>query len=140
MTVKRMRGVGSVLAVAGVCLMILPLAMGSTASDWLSKVPAKARAEKNPLAGKASAVKAGKTAYMEFCAQCHGEHAQGKHGQGQGTFPSLRTARVRHMTDGDLEWILKNGDLAKGMPAWSALPLKQRWQMVSYIRSLPPMK
>jgi mono/diheme cytochrome c family protein len=133
---KTMRGVGYVLAVTGVCLMTLPLAMGSTTGpDWLPKVPASARAEKNPLAGSATAVKAGRTLFVQDCAMCHGENAQG-----QATFPSLHTAEVRNLTDGDIQWLLTNGSLVKGMPAWTALSVTQRWQLVSYIRSLPPMK
>ncbi|MGC8548532.1 MAG: c-type cytochrome [Acidobacteriaceae bacterium] len=133
---RRMRGIGYLLAVAGVCLVGLPLAMGSTTGpDWLAKVPAKARAEKNPLAGKASAVKAGRTLYVQYCAMCHGQNAQG-----QATFPSLHTAEVRNLTGGDIQWLLTNGSLAKGMPAWTALSETQRWELVSYIRSLPPMK
>lgn len=135
MAVKRVRGLGYAAGVAGLCLMMLPLAMGSTGADWLAKVPASARAQKNPLGHSAAAVSAGKTTYTQYCAQCHGDQAQG-----MGTFPSLRTAEVRHATDGDLQWILTNGDLMKGMPAWTALPVKQRWELVSYIRSLPPQK
>jgi cytochrome c oxidase cbb3-type subunit 3 len=117
-------------------MMGLPLAMGSTTGpDWLAKVPAKARAEKNPLAGKPSAVKAGRTLFVQYCAMCHGQNAQG-----QATFPSLHTAEVRNLTDGDIQWLLTNGSLAKGMPSWSALPETQRWELISYIRSLPPQK
>ncbi len=136
MAVKRMRGVGYLLATAGIGLILLPVAMGSmTGPDWLAKVPAKARAEKNPLAGKDSAAKAGRTLYVQYCAMCHGDNAQG-----QATFPSLHTAQVRNLTDGDIQWLLTNGSLAKGMPAWTALSVTQRWQLVSYIRSLPPIK
>lgn len=135
MAVKRVHGFGYAVGVAGICLMMLPLAMGATGADWLAKVPPSARAQKNPLAHEASAAGTGKTIYREYCAQCHGAQAQG-----MGSFPSLRTAVVRHATDGDLQWLLTNGDLVKGMPAWSALPVKQRWELVSYIRSLPPQK
>lgn len=136
MSGKHLRGVGYLLAMVGVCLMGLPLAMGSTTGpDWLAKVPAKARAMKNPLAGNAAAAKAGRAIFVQNCAMCHGQNAQG-----QATFPSLHTAEVRNLTDGDIQWLLTNGSLVKGMPSWSALSVTQRWQLVSYIRSLPPMK
>ncbi len=58
-------------------------------------------------------------------------------GEGDGKKkPSLRTERVRTASDGDLEWFLRQGDLAHGMPSWSSLPEVQRWQIVSYLRSL----
>ena len=50
--------------------------------------------------------------------------------------PSLKTDRIRTATDGDLEWFLRQGDLAHGMPSWSSLPEAQRWQIVTYLRSL----
>lgn len=131
-----MRGIGYVLAVAGFCLMTLPLAMGSTTGpDWLAKVPAKARAVKNPLAGDASAAKAGRKIFVQNCAMCHGQNAEG-----QATFPSLHTAQVRNLTDGDIEWLLMHGSLAKGMPSWSALSQTQRWDLITYIRTLKPQK
>jgi hypothetical protein len=33
---------------------------------------------------------------------------------------------------------LKNGNLAKGMPSWSALPEPTRWQVIAYVKSLGP--
>jgi hypothetical protein len=35
-----------------------------------------------------------------------------------------------------LFYILSNGVVRKGMPVWSKLPEPQRWQLVSYIKSL----
>jgi mono/diheme cytochrome c family protein len=32
--------------------------------------------------------------------------------------------------------LLTNGVVRKGMPVWSRLPEPQRWQLVSYIKSL----
>jgi len=46
------------------------------------------------------------------------------------------SARIRAATDGDLEWYLRQGDLAHGMPSWSSLPEAQRWQIIIYLRSL----
>jgi mono/diheme cytochrome c family protein len=35
-----------------------------------------------------------------------------------------------------LFWILTNGVVRHGMPVWSKLPEPQRWQLVSYVKSL----
>jgi len=35
-----------------------------------------------------------------------------------------------------LFWLLTNGVVRRGMPVWSKLPEPQRWQLVSYIKSL----
>jgi mono/diheme cytochrome c family protein len=46
--------------------------------------------------------------------------------------------RVRNATDGDLAWLLRNGNSWKGMPSWSSMPDARRWQVVAYLRSLNP--
>jgi hypothetical protein len=57
--------------------------------------------------------------------------------RGRGSRPSLRSSRVHNATDGELEWLLTNGDLAHGMPSWSRLPEGERWQIVRYLHTLP---
>jgi hypothetical protein len=52
--------------------------------------------------------------------------------------PTLRSDRVQHATGGEMFWLLKNGNLAHGMPTWSALPEPSRWQIITYIKSLGP--
>jgi len=98
---------------------------------WLRKVPAADRARQNPLPHDESTPKAGQLLYMQHCASCHGNDAGGR-----GKRPSLRTGRVREATDGELQWLLKNGSLRNGMPSWSSLPEVQRWQLVRYLHSL----
>ena len=101
-------------------------------SDWLRKVGEKDRVRVNPLAGDHSAIAAGAQVFGQRCASCHGAAAEGI-----GRRPSLRTARVHDASDGELQWLLRNGSLARGMPAWSGLPEVQRWQLVRYLHSLP---
>jgi mono/diheme cytochrome c family protein len=116
--------------------MILSASAYVAASDshgsWLSKVPEKDRLRVNPLAKDTQAVAAGAQIFSQHCASCHGSDAQG-----MGKHPSLRTARVQQASDGELQWLLRNGSLMHGMPAWSGLPELQRWQLVRYLHSLP---
>lgn len=95
-------------------------------------IPAKDHARANPLSGQSEAVTAGALLYRNHCLQCH---QAGGVGDGRKK-PSLKTDRIRTATDGDLEWFLRQGDLAHGMPSWSSLPEAQRWQIVTYLRSL----
>ena len=37
---------------------------------------------------------------------------------------------------GALFWILKNGSLRHGMPSFAHLPEPERWQIITYLRSL----
>jgi mono/diheme cytochrome c family protein len=99
----------------------------------LAKVPAKAAGRRNPLESDPEAMAAGAKLFELHCAECHGANADGgKKG------PSLRAEEVQQATPGTLFWLLTNGVVRKGMPVWSRLPEPQRWQLVSYIKSLGP--
>jgi mono/diheme cytochrome c family protein len=105
---------------------------------WLRRVPDEDHARINPLAHQAKAEAAGKALFAGNCAKCHGEDANGRtHPPPR---PSLRSVRIRHATDGDLAWMLRNGDPYNGMPQWSSLPEEQRWEIIAYLRTLPPAK
>ncbi len=101
-------------------------------SNWFGKVPQVDRDRVNPYAGQPQAAAAGKLLFEDNCAKCHGDDAEGRHGR-----PSLRSQRIAHATDGELAWILRNGQTFHGMPSWSALPEQQRWQIITFLRTLP---
>jgi len=99
----------------------------------LSKAPRKAAARANPLATDPDAVAAGAKLFSLHCTECHGEMAQGGK-----KAPSLLADEVQQATPGTIFWLLTNGVVRRGMPVWSKLPEPQRWQLVSYIKSLKP--
>jgi mono/diheme cytochrome c family protein len=113
--------------------------MGTTGQfdgNWLRRVPDEDRARHNPYVHQPQAEAAGKALFQENCAKCHGADANGRtHPPPR---PSLRSARIRLATDGELSWMLRNGDPYKGMPQWSSLPEDQRWKIIAYLRTLPP--
>jgi mono/diheme cytochrome c family protein len=84
------------------------------------------------MAGNPEAVSAGALVYRERCLECHKADAMGD-GRKR---PALRSERIKSTSDGDIEWFLRQGDLAHGMPSWSSLPEAQRWQIVAYLRSI----
>jgi len=99
----------------------------------IRKAPEKARAKRNPFEKDPNAVAAGRILFELRCAECHGENADGgKKG------PSLRAVEIQDAEPGAIFWILTNGVVRKGMPVWSKLPEPQRWQLVSFIKSLGP--
>ena len=102
-------------------------------SGWRAQVPAEMRAAVDPLPPSPANVDEGRAAYRLYCASCHADDAGGRRGR-----PSLRTAGVRGETDGEIFWILKNGSKGHGMPAWRSLGDPALWQLVRYIRALPP--
>ena len=97
----------------------------------LAKAPKKAAARRNPLERDPEAVAAGAKLFDQHCAECHGETAEGGR-----KGPSLRAREVQLATPGTLFWILTNGVVRRGMPVWSKLPEPQRWQIVTYVKSL----
>jgi len=97
----------------------------------LSKAPPKAAVRRNPLESDPESVAAGAKLFEQHCSECHGANADGgKKG------PSLRVEEVQQATPGTLFWLLTNGVVRKGMPVWSRLPEPQRWQLVTYVKSL----
>jgi len=120
-------GVGVVLmATAAMCF-------AAADGSWLKKVPPAERARVNPYAGQSEAVAAGENLFRNNCAKCHGADAGGK-----GSRPSLKSQRLAGATDGEIAWMIKNGQTFKGMPSWGALPEPMRWQLVTYLRSINP--
>jgi len=97
----------------------------------LKKAPEKYRSKTNPLANDADAVAAGGVLFEEHCEECHG-----KEGIGGKKAPSLRAEEVQTSPPGAIFWILSNGVVRKKMPVWSKLPEPERWQLVSYLKSL----
>lgn len=102
-------------------------------SGPIAKAPVSVRNWKNPYEQQPAAIKAGEKLFRQHCAQCHGEDARG-----MGKAAALRSAPVQNATSGELVWFLRGGNPAKGMPSWSGLPLQRRWQIVTFLKSLPP--
>ena len=93
--------------------------------------PASERAVNNPYAGQAEAVQAGKTVYTRNCGACHGIA-----GRGTGNVPPLVRGPAQSATDGEIFWYVTRGDADNGMPSWAQLPEKQRWEVITYLKSL----
>lgn len=117
---------------AAVIMVSAPAAFAASNGAWMKHVPAQEQTRANPYAQDANAAAAGAILYQRSCSSCHGDNAAG-----MGRHPSLRTDRVHSATDGQLFWLLTNGELAHGMPSWSRLPEGERWQLVRYLHSLP---
>ena len=121
---RRISGVAAV--VLGACVL-----MGAADGSWLKRVPAGDKAKVNPLPDQKVAAEAGEHLYQNECSHCHGVHAEGK-----GNRPALISERMKTTTDGELAWLLRNGNSWKGMPSWSSMPDGERWQLVAYLRSI----
>jgi mono/diheme cytochrome c family protein len=113
-------------------LLSVSLVVAAASSSRRQQVPENDQSRPNPLAGTPQTVAAGALVYRDHCLQCHRTNAEGD-GHKR---PSLRSDRIRSASDGDIEWFLRQGDLGHGMPSWSSLPEAQRWQVISWLRSI----
>src|SRR5260370_6040283 len=99
--------------------------------EEVAKARPKAGSRRNRLKSDLTAVAAGRNLFDQHCAKCHGDAAEGgKKG------PTLRAEEVQASPPGAIFWLLTNGVVRRGTPVWSKLPEPQRWQLVSYIKSL----
>jgi mono/diheme cytochrome c family protein len=133
---------GCVLAV--VCLILACFAPASAAQDKPKeaaefKVPPDEAKKTNPLKSDASTIAEGKKLYSSQCELCHGKDGDGKGDLAQDMKLTMHNYRdpatLKDRTDGELFYILSKG---KGdMPdEGDRLSETQRWQMITYIRSL----
>jgi mono/diheme cytochrome c family protein len=99
--------------------------------------------DRDPLPPTAENIHAGQQVFGYYCVVCHG-----RDGQNTGVpfaakisppVPLLAGSDVQSYTDGQLKWIIENGIFPSGMPASKGiLSDEEMWQMVLYIRHLPP--
>jgi mono/diheme cytochrome c family protein len=127
--------------VVAVLLFASLIAASAAAATWekdprgvlraIARAPIQARSWKNPYFGDPAAILSGKKLFLQHCAECHGDDARGNRHAA-----NLRMSGVQRATPGELEWLLWNGNLGKGMPSWSGLSPQRRWQIVTYLKSL----
>jgi mono/diheme cytochrome c family protein len=108
-----------------------PNAKAESVYAEIGKAPEKARSKRNPLEKDPQAPLAGRILFEQHCGECHGDAADGSK-----KAPSLKASEIQNAEPGAIFWILTNGVVRKGMPVWSKLPEPQRWQLVTYIKSL----
>jgi cytochrome c553 len=99
--------------------------------------------DRNPLPSTSGTIEAGKEAFGSYCAACHG-----RDGQNTGVpfaasidppIPLLSSRTVQDYTDGQLKRVIESGIAPSGMPASRGILSEEEiWQIVVYIRHLPP--
>jgi mono/diheme cytochrome c family protein len=121
----------AIILFAGI-LVASPLFAGDVHPPMpVDRAPAKSAAWPNPYDSQDGAKQAGAKLYQRHCAACHGSKAAGRGGA-----PALASPDVRTAAPGALFWVLRNGSLRRGMPSFSHIPEKQRWQIVTYLKTL----
>ncbi|HEV8525367.1 MAG TPA: cytochrome c [Terriglobales bacterium] len=97
----------------------------------------------NPTPNTPEVIKQGAEHFQHHCQICHGldGHATGVPfaQKMDPPVPDLGAKEIQDYTDGQLKWIIENGIAPSGMPGWQGiLDEEEMWQMVRYIRNLPP--
>jgi mono/diheme cytochrome c family protein len=114
------------------CLLASVVQIAATQS-LLRKARSLADPRTNPYAGDETARRAGRKLFRRECSGCHGQEGKGN---GRRRTPALATPQVEQADPGTLFWILRNGSGDHAMPSFSHLPEAQRWQIITYVKSL----
>ena len=104
------------------CLVSVPL--------LLAQAPDEKEDLKNPVAGQADAIAAGRKLFLEGCSGCHGPTAEGGRGPNLAQGDQIRGATNRHLLS-----VITDGVKGSDMPP-SGLPGDKVWQVVAYLRNL----
>ena len=115
----------------------------SVASAVKRRLTVGGRRDPSPLPATDEIVRRGQRAFSGYCAVCHGLD-----GQNTGVpfadamsppVPKLTSPDVQRYTDGQLHAVIANGLWPSGMPAARGLLADEEiWEIVQYIRHLPP--
>jgi len=107
---------------------------GAACALWLTAQQDTPQAQKNPLAGDATAAAAGRALFQQTCQACHGNEARGDRA------PALTGTLRRGSSDGEIFLNIRTGIRGSQMPSFSQLTSDEVWQLVTYLRSLgaPP--
>lgn len=103
----------------------------------------RGKSNKNPIPATTESIADGKQLFTSYCMVCHGLDGQNTGVPFAATVsppvPSLASPEVQSYTDGQLQWIIKNGIWPSGMPpSTGEFSDDDMWAMVNYIRHLPP--
>ena len=122
-------------------LVLVPWLLGAAAAPWVI-APEEAAKHTHPIptAERAASAQRGKVVFVKFCTTCHGEVGKGD-GPTARALPQkvadLAHSAVQSQPDGAI--FLK---ITQGRPPMMGygrlISEKERWDLVSYIRSLAP--
>jgi mono/diheme cytochrome c family protein len=103
------------------------------------KIPPEAAAKTNPIKPTAESLAKGKKMYGYDCAMCHGEKGDGK-GDMASDYKNVtdftNPGSLKNRTDGELFYIIRNGEGESMQGEGDRAKDDQVWDMVNYIRSL----
>lgn len=123
----------SAVCVCGISLLLVAAAKAEDHN--FHNAPSSVRSLKNPYANSAEATQGGRNLYRIDCSACHGKDAEGI-----GPAARLTGGPAQAASPGELFWFIGRGEPEKNMPSWSYLSNEERWQLVTYLKSLQKRK
>lgn len=133
----------SMMGVAG-CKAGHPGKAQANTINWIKHhVTVGGKQDRNPLQATPATIEAGKQAFGSYCVACHGRDGQNTGVPFAGAIdppiPLLSSPAVQSYSDGQLKRVIEAGVSPSGMPgAKGILSDEEMWQIVVYIRHLPP--
>lgn len=110
-------------------------------ATWLlrNSVPQDQALRPNPLPPTEANIAEGAALFQEKCAVCHGFDGRGHTMIGTNVYPRVPSLRdvMPTISDGQAFVYIHDGIRNTAMPAWS-LPERQIWQIIVFLRHLPP--
>jgi mono/diheme cytochrome c family protein len=119
------------IAAISAIVFAFPASMVLAQDAHFHNAPASSNQLKNPYTGQPAGAAAGSRLYTTSCGACHGIK-----GRGTGNIPPLSEGPTQSASDGEVFWFITTGAADNGMPSWASLPERQRWQIVTYLKSL----
>lgn len=126
---SRLLCIAAVAFAAMVCGATAPPA-NPASEKW--QAPPAAAAKGNPESQNRAAIVQGRKLFIHTCARCHEEDGSGQNGGAA----NLRCPQVQSQSDGALFWKVGVGNATNGMPSFTALPENDRWDIVTFLRTL----
>jgi len=107
-------------------------------------LPARYKSMRNPVTVTPEVLKEGMDHWADHCAACHANNGNGDTMYGKTMYPrppDMRGKRTQDMSDGELYYIIQNGIMLSGMPAFGAPGDDDldSWKLVAFIRHLPSL-
>ncbi len=126
---SRILCIAAVAFAALVCGATAPPA-NPASEKW--QAPPDAAAKANPESQNRAAIVHGRKLFIHTCAKCHEEDGSGQNGGAA----NLRCPQVQSQSDGALFWKVSAGNTTNGMPSFTALPENDRWDIITFLRTL----
>lgn len=107
-------------------------------------IPSRYKSMRNPVTVTPDVLHEGMEHWADHCATCHANNGNGDTMYGKTMYPrppDMRWRETQDMSDGELYYIIQNGIMLSGMPAFGSPGDNDEdsWKLVAFIRHLPSL-